>query len=367
MEALITEIDKCIQCRSCELCCPIYVQTREEVDTPHYRLQIAKKVFMEQKITQKEYISIFNCPKCEKCQISCTAGLKIAKIIGKAREELFRQGYGLLPGHQELRAGILERKNSVKGDPVHLLDYLPAGIQMDEKTTTLYFAGCMSGYFMKDIARSSVTILEKIGDPFKVINNEICCGSPLMDLGDVESAKVFFQENLNIFNRHRVKDLIVSCSGCFRAFSEFYPEVLGRSVRVHHITDVIADALKVGKLELKKMDKRIMYHDPCHLSREFGKYLAPREILKASTVELVEFACAKQAADCCGADSAVRAAFKDLAMQVALRRIDAAEGRADILTTSCPFCTFNFSYARKKSGRSIEVQYITTLLLNALK
>lgn len=367
MKTLTTEISKCIECHSCELCCPIYTQTHNVLDTPHNRLQIAKKIFTQQKITPEEYNSIYNCPKCEKCQNSCVAEICITEIIGKARVELFRQGYELLPGHQELRNGILERKNSVKGDPAHLLDYLPENIHIDENATILYFAGCMPGYFMKEIARSSVILLDKIGIPFKVIKEEICCGSPLVDLGDVESARLFFKENIEIIKRHKVKELIVSCSGCFRAFTEFYPKVLGQSVKVRHITDVIADALKAGKLKLKKVDKKVIYHDPCHLGREFGKYDAPREILKASSMELVEFLSARQAADCCGADSAVRAAFRDLAMQVALKRIDAAIGKADLLTTSCPFCTFNLNYTRKKNERDIEIQYITTFLLEALE
>jgi len=366
MQELIEEIDKCIDCHTCTLSCPIYAYTQKEIDAPYYRLQIARKIFNREKISSDEFQSIYNCPKCEKCQVTCPSEIKIVKVIGKAREELFNQGYELLAGHQGLRDGILQRKNSVKGDPERLLEYLPENFEFDETASTLYYAGCLPGYFMKEIANSSVQILKKIGIPFKVIKDEICCGSPLMDLGDVASAKKFFEENLEIFKAHGVKELIVSCSGCYRCFTKFYPEVLGKSIKVRHIVDVIADALKAGKIQFKKLSEKVIYHDPCHLSREFGKYDAPREILKKAA-ELVEFLNNRQAADCCGADSAVRAGFKELSVQVALKRVDQAVGRADSLVTSCPFCTFNLNYARRKNNRNIEIQYLTTFLLKVLE
>ena len=367
MNSYLEEIAKCIDCRTCALSCPIHAHTGKEIDTPFSRLQIASRIFNNEKITAEEYQSIYNCPKCEKCEVTCSSEIKISIIVGKAREELFKQGYELLQGHQGLRNGILQRKNSVKGDPAQLLDYLPENIDFADNASTIFYAGCLPGYFLKDIARSSVQILNKIGLPFKVLKDEICCGNPLMDLGDVESARKFFEENLEIFNRNGVKELIVACSGCYRSFTEFYPEVLGKTIKVHHIVDVIAQALKEGKLKFKKIDSKVIYHDPCHLSREFGKYDSPREILSAATETLVEFLNNRQAADCCGADSAVRAGFKDLSVQVALKRVDKAVDRADTLVTSCPFCTFNLNYARRKNDRDIEIRYITEFLLNALR
>ncbi len=366
MYEYLKEIDSCIDCRTCQLSCPIYATTQKEVDTPFSRLQIAKKIFNKEKVTSEEYQSMYNCPKCEKCELSCTAKIKISRIVGKAREELFKQGYELVEGHQGLRNGILQRKNSVKGDPAHLLDYLPENPALDPNATTIFYAGCLPGYFLKDIANSSVQILSKIGLSFKVLKDEICCGSPLMDLGDIDSARKFFEENLEIFARNGVEELIVACTGCYRSFKEFYPEVLGKSIKVRHIVEVIAEALKEGKITFKKMKSKVIYHDPCHFGREFGQYESPRELLKALCDEFVEFICSRQAADCCGANSAVRAGFTELSVKVALRRVDDAVEKADILTTTCPFCTFNLNYARRKNNRDIQIKYITEIILNGL-
>jgi Fe-S oxidoreductase len=363
MKKYIEEIEKCIDCKICDDLCPTYKNTGNELEIPRNRLKIAEKVFKGEKITEEEFNSIYSCTKCEACDKYCSSEIKISRIIGKAREELFKQGYDLLPGHQGLRNGILERKNSTKGDPEHLLDYLPEGFVNNPDATRLYYAGCLSGYFLKSIGTSSVKILDKIGDPFKVIKDEICCGSPLVDLGDIENARKFFEENLEIFKKNNVESLIVSCSGCYRSFVEFYPEILGRTIAIKHIVDVIDEAIDKGKIKFKKTDKRVIYHDPCHLGREFQIYDSPRNVLEAALKDkLVEFNRTRDETDCCGADSAVRAGFKNLAVKVALQRVNEAVEKADILVTACPFCVFNLNYAVRKNEKPIKVQFITEFL-----
>lgn len=366
MNKYIEEIEKCIECKICDDVCPTYLATNNELEIPRNRLKIAVKIFNEEKISDAEYKSIYSCTKCEMCDLNCSSEISISKIIGKARESLFSQGYELLPGHKNLRDGILKRKNSTKGDPKHLLDYLPDNFEYDKDSTTLYYAGCLSGYFLKSISTTSVRILNKIGTSFKVMKDEICCGSPLVDLGDIESAKRFFKENLEIFEKNNVKELIVSCSGCYRSFVEFYPEIIGKTIPITHIVDIIADAIKQNKIQFKKTDKKVIYHDPCHLGREFQIYDSPRQILEAATKNLVEFEKHHDEATCCGADSTARAGSKDMAVKVALKRVDKAVEKADILVTACPFCVFNLNYARRKNDRNIKVQYITEFLNDLL-
>ncbi|MHA1310784.1 MAG: (Fe-S)-binding protein [Candidatus Helarchaeota archaeon] len=367
MEEYIEEIDKCIGCKTCNSKCPTFNISNNELEAPDVRIQIARKVFSGEEISENEYNALFSCTKCEKCDLYCEAEIQISKIIGQARNQLFKSGHEMLSGHSNLRDGILKLKNSTKGDHEHLLDYLPENFENDEDATTLYYAGCLPGYFLKNISTTAVQILKKIGIKFKVIKDEICCGSPLLDVGDIENAKKFFNENLKIFEENNVKNLIVSCTGCYRAFKEMYPELIGKTIPVKHIIEVIAEAVKDKKIKFKKSDKKVIYHDPCHYGREFKKYEEPRIVLQEAFKTLVEFDNNRDDSDCCGADSAARAGFKNLATKVALKRIDDAVNKADILTTTCPFCTFNLSYARRKNERPIDVQYITEIILDLIE
>ncbi|MHA1229951.1 MAG: (Fe-S)-binding protein [Candidatus Helarchaeota archaeon] len=366
MNELIKETEKCVSCENCRLICPTYLISGNDLEIPFNRLRIAKKVFENSKLNDQEYMSIYSCTKCGICDMCCSSEINISEIIGKAREALFQQNYELLPGHQQLRNGIITRKNSVKGDPEHLLDYLPENFQYNKDSDTLFYAGCLSGYFIKNIARSSVIVLKKLGIEFNIIADEICCGSPLVAIGDVESAEKIFKENLEIFRKNNIKQLIVPCSGCYRSFQKLYPEIIGETIPVRHIVEVIAEALNNKNLKIEKVDTRVIYHDPCHLGREFDMYDPPRKVLKSFTKNLVEFDNTKQNTDCCGANSAVRAAFKDLSVKIALKRVREASQKADILVTTCPFCVFNLNYAVRKNDVNIKVQYLTEFLADIL-
>jgi Fe-S oxidoreductase len=85
---------------------------------------------------------------------------------------------------------------------------------------------------------------------------------------------------------------------------------------------------------------RLTFHDPCYLGRANGEYEAPRKVLSALGVDLVEMKRSKSFALCCGAGGGQM--FKEAepgTKEVFLERIDdvIATG-ANVVATACPFC-----------------------------
>ena len=96
-----------------------------------------------------------------------------------------------------------------------------------------------------------------------------------------------------------------NAAGCGSAMKEYagllehdveYAERAKQFVaKVRDITEYLAE---VGLLEPKrKLSRRVTYADPCHLAHAQGVRKAPRELLKAIGVELVEM---PRADSCCG-------------------------------------------------------------------
>jgi heterodisulfide reductase subunit D len=51
--------------------------------------------------------------------------------------------------------------------------------------------------------------------------------------------------------------------------------------KIRHITQFVDNALQRGRLKFKKgLKERVIYHDPCYLSRGVGVIAEPRSILK---------------------------------------------------------------------------------------
>ena len=86
--------------------------------------------------------------------------------------------------------------------------------------------------------------------------------------------------------------------------------------------------------------KKITYHDSCYLGRANGIYEAPRKVLEALDVEMIEMKRCKSNGLCCGAGGAQM--FKeeengDVRINIE-RSNEALATGANIIAAACPFC-----------------------------
>ncbi len=364
LEDHIEEITSCEECGTCLEQCPTYIVSNNPTLTPMYRLKASESILNGETPTEEMIESLYKCPRCGACDDACVNDISTSKIVGEARIELVKMGFAPLEGHAKIIDWILEKGNSVMGDPSKRLEWLPPDYRIKEDSDTLFFAGCIPSYITKDAARSSLLLLEKVGIKPLILEDEGCCASYFVDSGKIDLVEDFYAKNVERFDSYGIKRIIVICAGCYKAFKVYYPQIIGEiDFKVQHILEVLYENLP--KLELQKIDKKITYHDPCHLGRVHGMYKEPRELLKY--FDYVEMPRNKVKSFCCGADSGVRSIYRDFSMDMAFERIEEAEKLAEELVTSCSFCSLNLGYTAKKREKDIPVKYITEILLEGMK
>ena len=88
------------------------------------------------------------------------------------------------------------------------------------------------------------------------------------------------------------------------------------------------------------MEKKVTYHDPCHLGRASGVYDDPRFIMEAIPgLELIEMPRNREYSRCCGAGGGLKSGYPDIQNKMAQRRVkEAEETGAEELVSACPFC-----------------------------
>ena len=164
------------------------------------------------------------------------------------------------------------------------------------------------------------------------------------------------QKNVNAIKAMGVKTLILSCAGCYRMFKLEYPKYVDVPFEVLHITEFLAKQ----DLNLKPLEGKITYHDPCHLGRHCGVYDAPRAVIqKFPGVDFQEMKFNKSTSHCCGGGGGVRAAFPEEAADIANTRLDEASF-ADVIITTCPFCVTNL--AAQVGERKVKVVDLVELV-----
>lgn len=312
---------------------------------------------------------IYACVLCGNCEIQCQqdVGEHLVEIFEALRHEAIARGFGPMPQHLAFKDNVARQDNPY-GEPREARFAEPwMARHVKPSAPVVYFVGCTGAYREKEIVRRSISLLEKMGIDFAILPGEACCGSPLITTGQVDAARSLAERNIEAITASGARTVITACAGCFRTFKTQYESKFGLSLpfAVQHFSEFLA--ANMAKLRFPKREGpriRVTYHDPCHLGRHGGVYDAPREVLKKiPSIELVEMPRNREVAWCCGAGAGVKSAFKDFALDTAVKRVDEATATtATKLVTCCPFCERNLADAIKASGAAIDIVDLSELV-----
>jgi Fe-S oxidoreductase len=138
---------------------------------------------------------------------------------------------------------------------------------------------------------------------------------------------------------------IVTCDPhAFNTLRNEYPEFGGNYEVLHH-TQLIARLLAEGRLKLRPSFERVIYHDPCYLSRHNGEYEAPRAIIARLAKDApLEFELAREKAMCCGAGGARMWIDEKIGKRINVLRVEQALPKNPaVIATACPYCAVMIS------------------------
>jgi Fe-S oxidoreductase len=230
--------------------------------------------------------------------------------------------------------------------------------KIPKKAKVGFFIGCTPAYRNQNIAKTTMSILDKLGVDYTVID-EVCCGSPLQRVGgNDEDIKKLVDHNLDSVEELGIETLIFSCAGCYNMFKNHYPDFRDFKFTPMHITEFLAQR----DLPLKPLQKTITYHDPCHLGRHAKVYDAPRRIIAMiPKAKFKEMELNREMARCCGGGGGLRSGYPDISKRMAGRRVEDAKF-ADLILTSCPFCVNNLIFGKELTDNDIEIKDIVELV-----
>ena len=345
---------------------------------PRGRMAVARGILEgELKYTEALANVLTACSTCMGCVQQCgardmeTGEFKICvpEVTEAMRADVVN--LGLAPPGYKAIASRIEKNRNPYAEPNEERWKWAEGLNLSfDKEKIIYYVGCTSCYRRKEIATDTVNILKKLGIPFGVVEDEWCCGSPLLRTGHRALAEKMARHNVEELKG--AETVITSCAGCIKAFRQDYPKMgMELPFNAVHITEFLGGLMDEGKLKPKeRIAKKVTYHDPCHIGRhmEFGIYDQPRALLKAIPgIEYKEMFMTRENSWCCGAGGGMKVSNPEMTVEIATDRLKhAKEADAEAIVSSCPFCKTNITDAVKATGSKLEVYDITELLAKSL-
>lgn len=339
----------CMMCGSCRSVCPVFGVTGLESNSARSKVQLAYALRTGVAELTIDLARKFHlCTGCKACERKCPSGIQVTSLVMAARRVLSQAGLlppALLKTTTALLTNVRPLAVNSGIDTVRppALPKRKAG-ERPATASALLFLGCKVRSHDRRMISSLLEILKLAEVDFTLLDDrKICCGFPLAYAG-LEDA--FRQTAARLAERVNEMDhgvLVTPCPACLNTFKNLYPRVVeGWSCRVLSTTELL-ESLTASERNLtirRSFGKKVIYHDPCLLSRHMGIVDEPREILRRiPQLSLLEFPSNREDTVCCGGGSLVPVMAPEIASRMAWKRVEQAlTAGAEIIATACPAC-----------------------------
>jgi heterodisulfide reductase subunit D len=336
--------------------CPPYEFYRFQRHTPKSRWLMAQRVFHGlDPITPELKEVIYACTNCLMCQELCGVrddGYGPWDITVAMREEITEKE-GPIEAHRPIYEALKQHDNpwaQPKAQRGAWADGLGLKKLGDSRATTLLFAGCSADRLGgRGGANALAKIMQKAGEDFVILGNEEkCCGLYAFDLGFRHEYERLKEINFATIKNAGIRKIVVACGSCQRIWRE-YAKTSAVEFETLHGTEYVNQLLNSGQLKFtRRVNKKVTYHDSCHLGRGAGIYDAPRDILGAIPgLQFIEMERNRRWSWCCGGGGGVPEADSELAQWNAADRLrEAAATGAEVVLTSSALCQRSFGDLR---------------------
>jgi len=393
---------KCSLCGYCEINCPTFLEYRDLLKGPRWRVQ-STILLDEGKINLRERVveSLYSCLTCGSCNLKCPLNFNIPEIVITGRATANSEASNFLPQNSFILSQIKRHRNPL-GFKSKAKWAEELGIS--QKGKTLLFVGCLYPFIdklkvflelgskvgVKELSSLANLLykfgfnkainhlwrvkeerlykigyaLRSLGYELSYLRDEPCCGEILYNMGFVDEFETHARHFASYLKEKGVRKMISLSPFCGYTLKEIYPKIIDSwDIEVITLVEAIEERFEGGSIE----ELKVTYHDPCYYSRHLGIVNEPRGIMeRIKGLELIEPE-HHGANTLCVGDGGVELYYPEYAYRIAERRVDELlDTNAKVIVTQCPACIAMIEWILKKRSSGVEVKDIGEVVFDSM-
>lgn len=367
-DELSKQIDMCSACPSlCQSACPVFQNDANKSHSPWGMMQVLGRVERSEMPFDASIAKMsYHCLTCRACTEQCEHNIDIAGILHHTRNLAVQNEIAPPEMH-----GFLEKfhrhNNPFSKDLLDKLSKLLPEKIFKKNSPTAYFASCTTIAKAPEVITDTFSLFEKLKIDFvSPYTDPIqCCGYPLYSAG----AEYDFIDIAEI-NYHSLKSkklIITGSPACAHTLKNTYARYdFNLEGQVMTINEFLKPYLKNINYKLKKtLRSKLLYHDPCYLSRYLGEIDLPREMISQMSGEApMEFHDHGKCSSCSGQGGCYSIIEKEKADQITQSRLsECHEKKVNLVVTQCPTCL----HKMRKNSKSLIIKDLISYLNDCIE
>ena len=334
------DVFSCVECGRCIDVCPANRGGGLLDPKNHFILDLREPLLKNGNVDVLSDINVeagWECTTCQACTEVCPVGNHVEKSDEIRRLEVLVEGK-VPQEYQKLFTNLQESGNTEGRSDSPLAERLPT--YTPDKEYVLWL-GCFARYELDPNFTHSVenfaNILDVAGVSYGVLQKEHCSGDPANRLGDKLTYNMLREHNMEQLKE--ADKVVTLCPHCALNLEKEYAKYSEINYDVSHHTQVIAELIEEGRIEVKKgADGKVTYHDPCNLSRMLDEVDAPRTAINAVSDDFFELEESGKNTLCCGAGGGLWWKKETKGRTHLVRAEQVVDSNADTVVTGCNFC-----------------------------